>query len=102
MFRNLSNSIARFDQKEMYRIFSILILYFTDLSKENPWKSLKGDFVSVSLLTLPGRSEVTPQGLSKYTHLADGCMDLVVVKNSSKKDFVRHLRRHANSKNQVR
>ncbi|KAK6178105.1 hypothetical protein SNE40_012934 [Patella caerulea] len=66
----------------------------------NPWKTLKGDFLNVGLFTISGVCDFAPQGLSKYTHLNDGCMDLAVVKNVDRKDFIRFLRRHGNSKNQ--
>ena len=55
----------------------------------------------MSLFTIPGRSEIAPRGLSKYTHLNDGVIDLVLVKNTERKEFVRLLKRLGNTKNQV-
>ncbi|ESO96582.1 hypothetical protein LOTGIDRAFT_143976, partial [Lottia gigantea] len=68
--------------------------------KENSWRTLKGDFMNVGIFTVPGICEFAPQGLSKFTHLNDGCMDIAVVKKVERKDFIRFLRRHGNSKNQ--
>ncbi len=79
----------------------IFLVCFADLSKETPWKSLKGDYVNVSIFTLPGRSNLAPLGMSKYTHLNDGSLDLILVKNTERREFVRYLRRHGNHKNQV-
>jgi hypothetical protein len=41
-------------------------------------------------------------GLSKYAHLADGSLDLILVEQLSRKDFYRFIKRHAKAKNQVR
>ncbi|OWF45408.1 ceramide kinase-like protein [Mizuhopecten yessoensis] len=74
---------------------------FMDLSKlESPWKTFKGSFLNVGLYSIPGNCEMAPEGLDKFSHLCDGSMDLVLVKDTSRKDFVRFIRRHANSKNQ--
>ncbi|GFO42066.1 ceramide kinase-like protein [Plakobranchus ocellatus] len=71
-----------------------------DLPQDTPWRTVKGKYMNVGLFTIPGRSEMSPQGLCKYTHLSDGTLDLVLVKETEKKEFVRHLKRHGNSKNQ--
>ncbi|XP_062581294.1 ceramide kinase-like protein [Saccostrea cucullata] len=74
---------------------------FVDLSKdESPWKVSKGSFLQVGLFSIPARSELAPEGLSKFSHLNDGCMELVLIKNINRKDFIRFLKRHGNSKNQ--
>uniref|UniRef100_K1PUU2 Tetraspanin-33 n=1 Tax=Magallana gigas TaxID=29159 RepID=K1PUU2_MAGGI len=52
---------------------------FVDLSKdESPWKVCKGSFLQVGLFCIPARCEFAPQGLSKFSHLNDGCMELVL------------------------
>lgn len=43
-----------------------------------------------------------PQGISKYGHLADGLLDLVLIEQTTRKDFLRYLKRNGNSKNQVK
>lgn len=74
---------------------------FVDLSKdESPWKVCKGSFLQVGLFCIPARCEFAPQGLSKFSHLNDGCMELVLVKDINRKDFIRFLKRNGNSKNQ--
>ena len=62
---------------------------------------MKGHYLSVSILALPARGEYCPLGMSKYAHLADGTMDLILVRETKKKEFMRYLRRHGNTKNQV-
>ncbi|CAG5134609.1 unnamed protein product [Candidula unifasciata] len=71
-----------------------------DLHQDSPWQTLKGKYMNVGLFVLPGLCDLAPQGLSKFTHLNDGVIDLVLVRDVEKKEFVRHLRRHGNSKNQ--
>ncbi|XP_041367331.1 ceramide kinase-like protein [Gigantopelta aegis] len=71
-----------------------------DLTNENPWKNSKGSFMSVGVFSIPGLNHLAPRGLSPTTHLSDGHLDLVLVHNTDRKDFVRYLRRHGNSKNQ--
>lgn len=63
--------------------------------------SIKGEFLSLSLYSTPSFCAMAPLGLSKYTHIADGCMDLVLVHNVERKEFMRFLKRNGNSKNQV-
>ncbi|XP_059171531.1 ceramide kinase-like protein [Physella acuta] len=69
-----------------------------DLPQDNPWRSLKGKYMNVGLFALPGLSDLTPQGLCRFTHLNNGTLDLVLVKEVEKKEFVRHLRRLGNTK----
>ncbi|KAK7108968.1 ceramide kinase-like protein [Littorina saxatilis] len=71
-----------------------------ELKQDSPWRTLKGDFMNVSIYAIPGNCEIAPQGLSKYTHLNDGNMDVVAVKSVQRKDFIRFLSRHGNSKDQ--
>ncbi|KAK7498390.1 hypothetical protein BaRGS_00010344 [Batillaria attramentaria] len=71
-----------------------------ELKQDSPWKTLKGSYMNISVFGIPGNCEIAPQGLSKFTHLNDGNIDLVIVKSCERKNFVRFLRRHGNSKNQ--
>lgn len=68
--------------------------------EDTPWRSAKGDYMNIGLFTLPGRSELAPRGYSKYTHLNDGVIDMVLVKETERKEFIRMLKRLGNSKNQ--
>ena len=73
----------------------------SELDERTPWKTIKGHYMSVSVLAIPGRGEYCPLGMSKCGHLSDGCLDLVLVHETSKKNFQRYLRRHGNDKDQV-
>ena len=76
-------------------------IYFIDLSNEKPDKIAKGEYISLSLMSLSGHSDLAPLGMSMFTHLNDGYIDLVLVKSTDRHEFVRYLRRHGNKKNQV-
>lgn len=66
------------------------------------WEIIRGSFMHVAFLTNSMMWDQAPGGgLSKYAHLADGCIDLVLVDQISRKDFYRFIKRHANRKNQV-
>lgn len=52
-------------------------------------------------MAIPGACDLAPRGQSKYTHLSDGCLDLVIIQTSNRDDFLKFLRRHGKAKNQV-
>jgi hypothetical protein len=62
----------------------------------------KGEYLNVSFFATPCLDDVAPLGFSKYTHMADGCIDMVLVDNVNRKEFMKFLQRHGNKKNQVR
>ena len=69
--------------------------------KDSPWKSIEGEFLETLVLTNASLWQLAPQGLSKFGHLGDGVLQFVIVATHRRKDFVRFLKRHGNSKNQV-
>lgn len=78
--------------------------YRKDYSDENSqdWKTVSGSFIHIALLTnYMLWDQAAGGGLSKYGHLGDGFMDLILVDVVSRKEFYRYIKRHANRKNQV-
>ncbi|KAK3581636.1 hypothetical protein CHS0354_011135 [Potamilus streckersoni] len=75
-----------------------------DLAKEpnggGSWRTCKGQYLNVAIYVIPGREALAPRGLSKYTHLNDGVIDLVLIKTTVRKEFLRYIKRLANQKNQ--
>ncbi len=69
--------------------------------KNGEWEKIRGSFIHIAFLTNSFRCEQAPLGLSKYGHLADGSIDLVLVNPISRKELYRYLKRHTNKKNQV-
>ena len=72
-----------------------------DLSKEMPWRSIKGDFIDVGVYCLPALSSFAPRGLCPQAHTNDGILELVLVRATNRREFIRFLRRQLNTKNQV-
>ena len=70
--------------------------------KGEEWKKIHGSFIYIALLSNSSKwSHIAPGGLSKYAHLADGFIDVILVEPTSRKEFYRFLKRHANNKDQV-
>lgn len=65
------------------------------------WKLLRQEYLHVGIFTNAGLWSWAPQGLSKFGHLADGSLDLVLIEQTSRKELLRAIKRHGNSKNQV-
>ncbi|XP_029461778.1 ceramide kinase-like protein [Rhinatrema bivittatum] len=64
------------------------------------WQSTKGHFLNISIMAIPCLCSVAPQGLAPNIRLNDGIMSLVVARNASRSEFVKHLKRYASVKNQ--
>ncbi|KAJ1187948.1 hypothetical protein NDU88_004713 [Pleurodeles waltl] len=64
------------------------------------WQSMKGNFLNVSIMAIPCLCSMAPRGLAPNTKLNDGTMALIVVRNTSHAEFVKHLKRYASFQNQ--
>ena len=92
-------SALRFSRYNLINLTLSVLLEIT--MQEHQDHMAKGEFLNVSLYSTPSSCDMAPLGLSKYSHLADGCMDLILVHNTERKEFMRFLKRHGNAKNQV-
>ena len=63
---------------------------------------MRGSFMHIAVLANATRWDLSPNGLSKYGHLGDGCTELILVEPVSRRDFYRFIKRHAGDKNQVK
>ncbi len=81
-----------------------LILSNQEISKDSQkWETIRGTFMHVACLSNSAMwDQSSGGGLSKYGHLADGFLDLILVRKVSRKEFYRFIKRHTNSKNQVK
>ncbi|XP_032221254.1 ceramide kinase isoform X2 [Nematostella vectensis] len=59
------------------------------------WRSVKGKFISVIGANMSCACAKSPEGLSPSAHLADGCLDLILVKHTSRVQYLRHMLRLA-------
>lgn len=55
------------------------------------WQSVEGRFVAINCVTVSCRCGLSPEGMSPSAHLGDGCMDLILVSDCSRIDYLRHL-----------
>ncbi|XP_022379381.1 ceramide kinase-like protein isoform X3 [Enhydra lutris kenyoni] len=64
------------------------------------WQTVQGQFLNVSIMAIPCLCSVAPRGLAPTTRLNNGSMALIVVRNTSRPEFIKHLKRYASVKNQ--
>ncbi|XP_069065381.1 ceramide kinase-like isoform X2 [Pleurodeles waltl] len=67
---------------------------------DSDWQRAEGSFIAVNLTAISSACPKSPDGLSPTAHLADGTADLILVKKCSMFQFLRHLSRHTNQKDQ--
>ncbi|KAK7938932.1 hypothetical protein WMY93_002258 [Mugilogobius chulae] len=57
------------------------------------WITNQGLYLNISVMSIPGLSPHTPRGLAPNTRLANGSAALIAVGNTSRTQFVKHLKR---------
>jgi len=67
----------------------------TQETSDSCWRSEIGKFVAVNSVTMSCSCDLSPPGMSPYCHLGDGCMDLILVSDCSRVDFLKFLMRTA-------
>ncbi|XP_068162989.1 ceramide kinase isoform X2 [Antennarius striatus] len=72
----------------------------SDKDISNGWNAINGKFIAINAANMSCACPRSPKGLSPSAHLADGTMDLILVRKCSRLDFLRHLLRHTNKDDQ--
>ncbi|KFU88617.1 Ceramide kinase-like, partial [Chaetura pelagica] len=67
---------------------------------KDQWQKIQGHFLNVSIMAIPCLCSMAPRGLAPNTRLNNGSMALIVVQNTSRTEFIKHLKRYASVKNQ--
>lgn len=62
---------------------------------QSDWRTVIGKFVAVNSVTMSCSCDLSPPGMSPYCHLGDGCMDLILVSECSRPEFLKFLLRTA-------
>ncbi|KFW02917.1 Ceramide kinase-like, partial [Eurypyga helias] len=75
----------------------ITLLY---LGSKDQWHKIQGRFLNVSIMAIPCLCSMAPRGLAPNTRLNNGSMALIVVQNTSRTEFIKHLKRYTGVKNQ--
>ncbi|CAH1784406.1 unnamed protein product [Owenia fusiformis] len=58
---------------------------------DDAWRRVRGKFLAINSFTMSCRCEKSPEGVAPCCHLGDGCLDLVLVHETSRIDYIRHL-----------
>ncbi|XP_069637694.1 ceramide kinase-like protein isoform X2 [Haliaeetus albicilla] len=67
---------------------------------KDQWHKIQGHFLNVSIMAIPCLCSMAPRGLAPNTRLNNGSMALIVVQNTSRTEFIKHLKRYTSIKNQ--
>ncbi|XP_072333670.1 ceramide kinase-like protein isoform X2 [Scyliorhinus torazame] len=67
---------------------------------EDKWQTMQTHFLNISVMAIPCLCSMAPRGLAPNTRLDNGSMSLIAVQNSSRADFIKHLKRYGNRQNQ--
>ncbi|NP_001082943.1 ceramide kinase-like protein [Danio rerio] len=67
---------------------------------EGDWQSRKGLFLNISIMAIPCLCSMAPRGLAPNTRLNNGSMALISVGNTSRSEFIKHLKRYNSTNNQ--
>ncbi|XP_071603303.1 ceramide kinase-like protein isoform X2 [Heliangelus exortis] len=67
---------------------------------KDQWQKIQGHFLNVSIMAIPCLCSMAPRGLAPNTRLNNGSMALIVVQNTSRTDFIKHLKRYTSVRNQ--
>ncbi|XP_062258042.1 ceramide kinase-like protein [Platichthys flesus] len=71
-----------------------------DQDPEETWMTNQGLYLNISIMSIPCLSPHAPRGLAPNTSLANGSATLTAVGNTSRSEFVKHLKRYNSSSGQ--
>ncbi|XP_063256480.1 ceramide kinase-like protein isoform X2 [Prinia subflava] len=72
----------------------------TKKGSKDQWQKIQGHFLNVSIMAIPCLCSMAPRGLAPNTRLNNGSMALIVVQNTSRTEFIKHLKRYTSEQNQ--
>ncbi|CAJ0930100.1 unnamed protein product [Ranitomeya imitator] len=67
---------------------------------KDQWQHIHGQLLNVSIMAIPCLCSMAPRGLAPNTRLNDGTMALIIVRDTSRPEFVKHLKRYTTLQNQ--
>nr|XP_020465121.1 ceramide kinase-like protein [Monopterus albus] len=71
-----------------------------DSDEERSWTTIQGLYLSISIMSIPCLSPHVPRGLAPNTSLSNGSAALITVGNTSRSEFIKHLKRYSSSSDQ--
>ncbi|XP_058247371.1 ceramide kinase-like protein isoform X2 [Hemibagrus wyckioides] len=63
------------------------------------WQVRRGLYLSLTITSIPCLCSVAPKGLAPFTRLNNNSMALTAVANTSRSEFIKHLKRYSSSNN---
>uniref|UniRef100_A0A8C4UPJ8 Ceramide kinase like n=1 Tax=Falco tinnunculus TaxID=100819 RepID=A0A8C4UPJ8_FALTI len=87
-------------RKDFAFIKTLADLKYAMSCSKDQWHQIQGHFLNVSIMAIPCLCSMAPRGLAPNTRLNNGSMALIVVQNTSRTEFIKHLKRYASVKNQ--
>ncbi|KAM9808264.1 ceramide kinase-like [Neosynchiropus ocellatus] len=85
----LSNRTGKYENNEL-----------SDSDADGEWRTIRGKFLAINAASMSCACPRSPKGLSPAAHLADGTIDLILVRKCSRFNFLRHLLRHTSKDDQ--
>ncbi|XP_066515114.1 ceramide kinase-like protein [Hoplias malabaricus] len=73
----------------------------SDIGEDAPWQTRQGLYLSMSVMSIPCLCSMAPRGLAPFTRLNNSSMALVAVGNTSRSEFIKHLKRYSSMRNQL-
>uniref|UniRef100_A0A8C7SUE0 Ceramide kinase-like n=1 Tax=Oncorhynchus mykiss TaxID=8022 RepID=A0A8C7SUE0_ONCMY len=70
------------------------------LDLQELWMTNQGLFLNVSIMAIPCLCSMAPRGLAPNTRLNNGSMALIAAGNTSRSEFIKHLKRYNSVNNQ--
>ncbi|XP_060784564.1 ceramide kinase-like protein [Neoarius graeffei] len=71
-------------------------LSYTD---DADWQVRRGLYLSMTIMSIPCLCSVAPKGLAPFTRLNNNSMALTAVANTSRSEFIKHLKRYGSPNN---
>ncbi|TSR51418.1 Ceramide kinase-like protein [Bagarius yarrelli] len=71
----------------------------SDVAEDSEWQVRRGLYLSMTITSIPCLCSVAPKGFAPFTRLANNSMALTAVANTSRSEFIKHLKRFSSSNN---
>uniref|UniRef100_A0A8C2FYQ8 Ceramide kinase-like n=1 Tax=Cyprinus carpio TaxID=7962 RepID=A0A8C2FYQ8_CYPCA len=68
--------------------------------EDGSWQTRQGLYLNISIMAIPCLCSMAPRGLAPTTRLNNGSMALIAVGNTSRSEFIKHLKRYSSTNNQ--
>ncbi|KAI7808296.1 ceramide kinase-like protein [Triplophysa rosa] len=70
------------------------------ICEDGSWQTRQGLYLNISVMAIPCLCSMAPRGLAPNTRLNNGSMALITVGDTSRSEFIKHLKRYSSTNNQ--